>query len=583
MSFENRASRAANGINRSVASLATAVAFVGILGGASVAFAAMLPGQADPDITATETTAAELSTTLPSEPGPLIVVLPANGEDPNGEIPEGAEILILATDDLDSLAGGGWDDWTFGMDGWPRCPELLRCGSTTTTTEPVETTTTEPGVIHITAHQYYGPVTSKPYEKIYGTAPPGTRVLITSEYGVEDGTVGSSGEYYIKVYFSGQPSNEYFPITAKVGSKTYTFQFKWTGSYEVTAGQYYGPENDQRYDKVYGTAPPGTVVIATSEYGSSDMTVGDGGEYYLKIYFNDSLPADQWITWTATLKNPSGDVLLTKTFDFIWVQPAHDITAYQCEYPKVYSNPWQLICGWAPEGSFIDIISDHGSMEKAIGGEYNAKIHFNDSLPANEWIGFTVKIWVEGEVVLEKVFEFKWATSIDTTAFQKWGSCDDPSPYDEFYGSAPAGTAVSVTSAYGSASTTAESSGEWWVKVWFDGAPIGTSFPVTVHVGEETFGFQFTWTYEEPEPEITAHQKWGPESGEPAEKIYGAAPPGTLVSATSEYGSSSMTVGGGGEYSLVISFNNPTPNESFTISVTVGGESFSFSFTHVVT
>ena len=44
-----------------------------------------------------------------------------------------------------------------------------------------------------------------------------------------------------------------------------------------------------------------------------------------------------------------------------------------------------------------------------------------------------------------------------------------------------------------------------------------------------------------------------------------------------------MTVGGTGEYALVISFNAPTPNEAFTISVTVAGEPFSFSFTYVVT
>ena len=43
-----------------------------------------------------------------------------------------------------------------------------------------------------------------------------------------------------------------------------------------------------------------------------------------------------------------------------------------------------------------------------------------------------------------------------------------------------------------------------------------------------------------------------------------------------------MTVGGTGEYSLVISFSNPPPNESFTISVTVAGEPFTFPFMYVV-
>ncbi|MCB2224952.1 MAG: hypothetical protein KQH83_12350, partial [Actinobacteria bacterium] len=66
----------------------------------------------------------------------------------------------------------------------------------------------------------------------------------------------------------------------------------------------------------------------------------------------------------------------------------------------------------------------------------------------------------------------------------------------------------------------------------------------------------------------------------PTEKIYGTAAPGSEVSATSPFGSASMTVGSSGEYALVIDFNNPTPNDEFTIDVTVDGTAFAFSFTY---
>jgi len=491
MSFESRAGRAANSIHKSVASarpagvgsitrrhrlsLATAVAFVGILAGASVAFATMLPGETIEDITATETTAATVTTTIPSDTNPPIVVLPTDEEIADGEgtpLPEGTAVMVLAVEDLNSLTGTSWDDWYFGMECWE---------TTTTTTEPEEpTTTTKPTVTSITANQYYGPASSNPYEKIYGTAPPGTRILLTSEYGSSDGTVGSSGEYYLKVYFSGQPSGEYFPITATVGSQVFTFQFKWTGSYDVTANQYYGPENGERKDKVYGTAPPGTVVTATSDYGSSSLTVGDSGEYWLHIYFNETLPANEWITWTATLTDPSGTVLLTKTFDFKWVTGPVEVTASQY-YGPVHDQRYDKVHGTAPPGTVVTTASDYGSSEMVVdaSGSYYLKIYFNETLPADQLITWTATLKdPSGNVLLTK-----------------------------------------------------------------------------------TFNFTYTPTYD-----ITASQKWGPLYGEPTEKIFGTAPPGSEVSATSPFGSASMTVGGTGEYALVITFNAPTPNEAFTAS-----------------
>ena len=510
MSVESRAGHAANSIRRSVAgvrpagmgaitrrhrlSLATGLAFVGVLAGASVALAAILPGAADDPITATETTApvaATTETTIPTEPGPPIVILPNDGEEGEGEeivVPEGTEIIVLANDDLDSLTGTRWDDWDFGHT-W---------ATTTTTTKPEETTTTtKPVSTAITAAQYYGPKSSTPYEKIYGMAPPGTKVVLTSAYGSSEGYVGESGQYYQKVYFSGQPSNEYFPITAKIGTATYTFQFKWTGSYEVTANQYYGPENGERKDKVYGTAPPGTVVKATSAYGSSSLTVDSSGEYWLHIYFDESLPANQWIQWTATLKDPSGTVLLTKTFDFKWVTGPVEVTAGQYYGPE-HSERYDKVYGTAPQGTIVTTTSAYGSSDTVVGSsnDYYLKIYFDESLPANQWIQWT-------------------ATLKD-----------------------PSGTVLLT----------------------------------------KTFDFKYTPTYD-----ITANQKWGPESDGTNEKIYGTAPPGSEVSATSPFGSASMTVGGTGQYALVISFNNPTPNEAFTISVTVAGQPFSFSFKYVVT
>lgn len=67
---------------------------------------------------------------------------------------------------------------------------------------------------------------------------------------------------------------------------------------------------------------------------------------------------------------------------------------------------------------------------------------------------------------------------VSFTAYQKWGSCAENPPFDEFFGMAKPGTRVSVTSSFGSASTTAAGNGEWYVKVFFETAPYGEAFEV---------------------------------------------------------------------------------------------------------
>jgi hypothetical protein len=79
------------------------------------------------------------------------------------------------------------------------------------------------------------------------------------------------------------------------------------------------------------------------------------------------------------------------------------------------------------------------------------------------------------------------------TAHNVWGSCAESPPYDEYYGTGKPGTTVHILSAYGSASTTIKTNGEWYVKVFFEAAPTGKTFEVKA---KDAFGtkvyFEFT-------------------------------------------------------------------------------------------
>ncbi len=65
------------------------------------------------------------------------------------------------------------------------------------------------------------------------------------------------------------------------------------------------------------------------------------------------------------------------------------------------------------------------------------------------------------------------------TATQTYGSCGEDVPYDIFSGWATPGTTVSISSPYGSASTTVGAGGHWERKVEFPSAPRGETFSVT--------------------------------------------------------------------------------------------------------
>jgi hypothetical protein len=82
------------------------------------------------------------------------------------------------------------------------------------------------------------------------------------------------------------------------------------------------------------------------------------------------------------------------------------------------------------------------------------------------------------------------------SAFQKYGSCSEPIPYDEFSGTGKPGSTISVTSEYASGSTTVNEDGTFWLRVDFPAAPFEKTFPVKV---KDEFGnkkvFEFVSNY----------------------------------------------------------------------------------------
>lgn len=78
------------------------------------------------------------------------------------------------------------------------------------------------------------------------------------------------------------------------------------------------------------------------------------------------------------------------------------------------------------------------------------------------------------------------------SAVQTYGSCSEPIPYDIFSGTAKPGSTVTITSPYGSGSTTADAEGAWSLRVDFETAPHGEPFEVKAR---DEFGAKAKFTF----------------------------------------------------------------------------------------
>ncbi len=338
---------------------------------------------------------------------------------------------------------------------------------------------------------------SSPYVQFIGTGPTGTGLLAQSAYGSEDLVIGESGEFSLKLWFSSlPPAGEKFWITLKVDGETYgTFPF--TSHYqkpvkkdpppaELSVSQY-NTESDgaEPWVKFRITGPKGTQVDILSDYGSKSQTLSSTDEY-VKLWFSTLPPAG--VQFPITVKI-NGEVWGTYPFTS-WFDPASielSVTQYNTE--SWDASPWAKFIVTGPVGTQVQILSDYGSTSQTLSSfEEYVKLWFSTLPPAGVQFPITVKI--NGEVWGTYQFT-SWheETPVPITANATYGSCSEDPPYDIYFGTAPAGTSVTISSPYGSDSTTADGAGNWSKKVFFSGAPLNEPFTVTVTVGADVFSF----------------------------------------------------------------------------------------------
>jgi len=365
----------------------------------------------------------------------------------------------------------------------------------------------DPDSVDVTAHQVYGfSDDPDPYEKFFGTAAPGLPIVAESVHGSADTVAGEDGRWDLKLWFDGPPAGESFDIDVLIGDEVFTFGFVSTyepESIPVSVGQVNtSSDSSSPYAHFVGSGSPGTLVEARSPYGNHAVTIPSSGEFSLKLWLSPLPPAGDAFEITVLV---GGSTHGTYPFTSYFAEskggqedpPAIGVSQWNTESDS--PEPYVKFNVTGPVGTQVQIVSPYGSTSRTLEStdEY-VKLWFSSLPPAGEEFQVTVKI--DGETWGTYPFTSWYEDAeeppppIEKTAHSTFGSCSEDPPYDVYHGTAPEGTNISITSSYGSGSTTANGSGEWSKKVFFEGAPLDEPFTVTVDVGGTVFQFDMVVT-----------------------------------------------------------------------------------------
>ena len=186
----------------------------------------------------------------------------------------------------------------------------------------------------------------------------------------------------------------------------------------------------------------------------------------------------------------------------------------------------------------------------------------------------------EAKVTVTRIVseEPKDEAEYELVAHQVYGSCEEPVPYDVFWGETAPGAYVLVWSEYGSAETYANAEGEFEVRVEFPSAPYNKAFQVKVKSIDQKRYFEFVRHGEG--HELVAHQVHGSSEAEvPSDVFWGETGPGEHVLVWSEFGSAETYANAEGQFEVQVFFPEAPYGVEFAVKVKSMGQKQWFEFT----
>ncbi len=140
--------------------------------------------------------------------------------------------------------------------------------------------------------------------------------------------------------------------------------------------------NGYQWEKFYGTATPGTVIGAYSEYGSAETVAEGDGNFYLKVHF-EGLTAGQTIG--IVVETSEGD---RRTFEFRYEPAPIEFTANQVYGSCSETPPYEKFYGTATPGATVWAESAYGNATTVASaeGKWDLKVFFEGATPGEPFI-----------------------------------------------------------------------------------------------------------------------------------------------------------------------------------------------------
>jgi len=385
------------------------------------------------------------------------------------------------------------------------------------------------------------------WQKIFGTAEPGEAASATSEFGSRATEANHDAVWQMVLRLTDVPEGAEVPIRVTFGRSEQVFEFvvvrpvepvpettvPETTVPETTVPETTVPEttvpkttvppkpkppkpeppapaieftvhladpyNDATYMKqvFYGTAPAGSVITASSEWGSVDTTAGSKGEWEMRLKLVE-VP-DGTVVHVRVIANTGGSV-----FEYELVrnkpepEPEPQPAPFTANLGAGYLD-WtpmkQGLYGTGTPGSVVDAASEFGSAEVVVNssGTWEMLLKMYE-VPGGTTVGVRVT-----NNASEAVFEFGLVrpatepTPIDFTAQAAFVECDSTPPYNDYWGMSTAGATITISSEFGGKQTVSNGDGHWEARVEFPEAPLNETFMVTVtsSKGEAVYSFPF--------------------------------------------------------------------------------------------
>lgn len=344
---------------------------------------------------------------------------------------------------------------------------------------------------------------------VLGTAAPGERVEVATEYGEAAVEAGPDGAWTAVLELHDVPPATLVPIRVSFADADDVFELeihtpvaeepdpeppattvaedpvpettepKQPDPVEFTAklGPSYNEAQPMK-QVLFGTATPGTRILATSAYGHVTVYAGEKGnwEAHLLMY---EVPGGTNVRITATASG------FPQEYEF-WVErPASepqpiaftaDLTA---AYPE--ANPMKAVLhGRGTPGSEVRAGSEYGVAEAVVGEKGNWELVLEmHEVPAGTTVGIRVTN-TKSESVYEFAITKAGAPSYELRAEAAFVECDSTPPFNEYWGTATPGATITINSPYGGKQVTAGELGKWEARVEFPDAPVGTMFEVSI-------------------------------------------------------------------------------------------------------